>query len=196
MSRMPNSLDTRRSPTSYLLARIAALEVERSNSQQPRNSGEQMAFADEAEAFRAPRPKGTVTKAVFSKGYSGNGMMYPNYNDKPKARVEKSGFFAGETSKCDSWLNAFADQDQWQSRFLGTSLRLVTVVRVNHLVACMNFFFDNSFGGCDTGLDTTLRAVCSRLLRGLLLIIGSFGYEVGDRGVISISYVVVVHWFD
>jgi len=58
----------------------------------------------EAEAFRAPRPKGTVTKAVFSKGYSGNGMMYPNYNDKPKARVEKSGFFAGETSKCDSWL--------------------------------------------------------------------------------------------
>lgn len=134
-------LISRRSPTSYLLARIAALEVERSNSQQPRNSGEQMAFADEAEAFRAPRPKGTVTKAVFSKGYSGNGMMYPNYNDKPKARVEKSGFFAGETSKCDSWLNASADQDQWQSRFLGTSLRLVTVVRVNHLVACMNFFF-------------------------------------------------------
>jgi len=58
------------------------------------------------------------------------------------------------------------------------------------------FFFDNSFGGCDTGLDTTLRAVCSLLLRGILLIIGSFGYEVGDRGVISISYVVVVYWFN
>ncbi|KAG6255784.1 hypothetical protein E4U24_006429 [Claviceps purpurea] len=131
-------LISRRSPTSCpWLGSQPSRPSDPTASQQPRNSGEQMAFADEAEAFRAPRPKGTVAKAVFSKGYSGNGMMYPNYNDKPKARVEKSGFFAGETSKCDSWLNAFADQDQWQSRFLGTSLRLVTAVRVNHLVASL-----------------------------------------------------------
>lgn len=83
-----------------------------------------------------------------------------------------------------------------QFRLLGRGLSLVTAVRVDHIVAWI--LFENSFGGCVTGLTSFFCVTESCLLvtvAGLLFIVGSFGREVGDCRLISVSYlpnVVVV----